>query len=241
MMSVFFINFILEMFAFITIAYHIPVIDDALNDPSLYPIVYVLRQSMSVVWQTVLLTFILFLLVCSNITYLAAVTRDLWAFARDDGLPASRWIARVDHKRHIPGNAIKITSFIAFCLSFIYIGSPTAFYAMTSVVGVALLQCYSFSIGCLLWRRIYLPDTLPAARYSLGKWGIPINAAGFLYAIWAFFWTFWPTVSPVTADNFNWAVVIFGTVLIGAAIYYAFKGRHKYVGPVMNIKKVHVG
>jgi choline transport protein len=40
---------------------------------------------MSVGWITVILVLIALLNVASNITYLAAVTRDLFAFARDRG------------------------------------------------------------------------------------------------------------------------------------------------------------
>ena len=69
----------------------------------------------------------------------------------------------------------------------IYIGSPTAFYAITSLFTVALLQCYMFSIGSILWRRIRMPETIPEARqFSLGKWGIPVNAVAFVWCMWAF-------------------------------------------------------
>ncbi len=236
MIAVYFINFCLVFPAVITFSYHIISIDDALADPTLYPVIYVLRQAMSPTWMTVLLTVMLCLLICSNMTYLAAVTRDIWAFARDQGLPFSNWIARVDRKRHIPTNAIMVTSVLSICLSLIYIGSPVAFYAITSLLTVALLQCYCLSIGCLLWRRITHPETLPPAGFSLGRFGIPINIAAVVYAMWCFFWAFWPTYNPVTAAGFNWASVIFVGVLIGAAIHFVLVARKKYVGPVALMK-----
>jgi choline transport protein len=236
MIAVWLINSALAFTSFITIAYHLPDLDSALADPTFFPIIYVLRQSMSREWLTVILTLILFLLVCSNITYLGAVTRDIWAFARDQGFPFSNWIQKVDKKRHIPSNAILVTSAISFCLSLIYIGSPIAFYAMTSLVTVALLQCYCLSIGCILWRRIAAPETLPPASFSLGKWGIPINIAAVLYAFWGFFWAFWPTINPVTATTFNWASVLFAAALIGAAVHFLFVARHKYFGPVTHVQ-----
>jgi choline transport protein len=241
MLSIYIISFCLTFPAFLTAAYHIPVIDDALADPTLYPIIYVLRLSMSNTWLTVMLTFILFLLVCSNMSYLAAVTRDIWAFARDQGFPFSNWISHVDEKHHIPKNAIAVTSCVSTCLSFIYIGSPVAFYAMTSLVAVALLQCYCISIGCLLWRRIAYPETLPPAKFSLGKLGIPINAAAVCYALWGFFWAFWPTYNPVIPSTFNWASVLFTATLLGAGIHFVFVARRKYFGPVANVegRKVH--
>ena len=95
MMSVYVINFLLIFPAIVTLCFAMPDLTAALNDPSLYPTVYVLRQSMSVAWTSVVLVMIIVLLICSNVSYLTAVTRDLFAFARDGGFPFSEWISRV--------------------------------------------------------------------------------------------------------------------------------------------------
>lgn len=169
-------------------------------------------------------------------TYLAAVTRDIWAFARDQGLPFSTWLAHVDQKRHIPVRATFITSCCSIALSLIYIGSPVAFYAITSLLAVALLQCYCVSIGCLLWRRIKYPETLPPAKFSLGRWGVPCNIAAVIYSAWCFFWCFWPTANSSDPSTFNWASVIFAAVMVAAGVHYALVARKKYVGPVALIQ-----
>ena len=118
---------------------------------------------------------------------------------------------------------------------------PVAFYAINSLLTVALLQCYCLSIGCVLWRRIYHPETLPPSEFSLGKWGVPINAMAVVYAFWSFFWCFWPEATPVTAEGFNWSSVIFVSVLLIALVYFIFRAKNRYVGPVTEVegRKVH--
>lgn len=69
---------------------------------------------------------------------------------------------------------------------------PVAFYAITALSTIALLQCYCLSIACVLWRRVVHPETLPPAEFSLGRWGVPINALAVVYSLWAFFWACWP-------------------------------------------------
>ncbi|KAK5719722.1 hypothetical protein LTR17_015173 [Elasticomyces elasticus] len=236
MMAVFCINFCLVFPAVLTVAYHITDLEAAVNDSTTYPAIWVLRQAMSVPLITVILVIILVLNVASNIVYLAAVTRDLFAFARDNGLPFSKWISEVNQKRMIPVNATILSGIIATLLACIYIGSPVAFYAITSLSTVSLLQCYCLSIGCFLWRRIYHPETLPPAKFSLGRWGIPINAFAVLYSIWGFFWAFWPQATPVTAAGFNWASPIFVVVLIVALLYFVFRAKHTYFGPVVDVE-----
>jgi choline transport protein len=95
-------------------------------------------------------------------------------------------MTQIHPKYLVPVNAIYVTALFSFLLSLIYIGSETAFYAITSLFTVALLQCYMFSIGSILWRRIKLPETIPESSFSLGRWGIPINAVAFVWCAWSF-------------------------------------------------------
>lgn len=236
MLAVYIVNFLLIFPAILTVCYHIPSIEDALADTTTYPAIYVLRQSMSTGWITVILVVICLLNVASNIVYLAAVTRDLFAFARDKGLPFSGWLSRVHPKRQIPENATIFSCVVAILLAMIYIGSPVAFYAITSLLTCALLQCYCLSIGCMLWRRIAKPETLPPAEFSLGKYGIPLNACAVVYSFYCLFWSFWPQYYPVTAPEFNWASPIFAATLIGSMIYFVFVARKTYFGPVTMVE-----
>jgi choline transport protein len=67
----------------------------ALEHISTYPVIYILEQSMSTKWVTVELVLIIALVLFANVCYITAVSRDLWAFARDNGLPFSPWICKV--------------------------------------------------------------------------------------------------------------------------------------------------
>lgn len=95
MMLVWGINFCFIFPAVITLCFAMPNLTAALYDPSLYPAVHVLRQSMSVAWTTVVLVMIIVLLMWANVSYLTAVARDLFAFSRDGGFPFSAWISKV--------------------------------------------------------------------------------------------------------------------------------------------------
>lgn len=232
MISVLCFNFLETLLVVVTLGYHMPDVKEALDDASTYPVIHVLMKSMSLTWVTVLLAVICLLLTLGNVSYLAAVSRDLFAFARDDGLPFSGWLSHVDQKRKIPTNAYIFCGVFSSLLSLIYIGSPVAFYAITSLGSVAVLQCYSLSIGCILWRRVFKPETIPSARFSLGRFGIPVNCCAVLFSLWSFFWSFWPQTNHPDASGFNWASPIFALVLIIATVYYVFRGRKKYFGPV---------
>lgn len=120
MMSVYIINFCLTFPAVLTLCFAIPDLADALSEPSGYPAVYVLRQSMSDGWVTVVLVVIIVLLLCSNVSYLTAVTRDLFAFGRDGGLPLSGWISKV--------TASLSTVYVLACVAYVWITFPILSY-----------------------------------------------------------------------------------------------------------------
>ncbi|ATY64228.1 GABA permease [Cordyceps militaris] len=235
-LSVFGINFFLNIATVVTLCYHMPDVSVALAEPTMYPAIWVLRQSMSDTWLTVLLVVQCIFLLFSNFSYLAAVSRDLFAFARDKGLPCSAWLAKVDKERKIPVNAYYLTGIFAALLSLLYLGSPVALYAIGSLLACAIMQCYCFSISCVLWRRIYHPETLPHAPFSLGRLGVPINVVAVLVVVWSFFWAFWPQEYPVTPSGFNWSVAIFVPTVAVALVYYVVKGRYEYEGPVVLVE-----
>lgn len=236
MISVYILNFALLFPAILTVCYHMPDLQAGLDDSTTYPAIYVMRQAMSTRWISVLLAVIAVIAFVSAINYFAAVTRDLFAFARDHGMPFSEWLGTIDSRKNLPIHAGQLSTVIAALLSLIYIGSPVAFYAITSLCTVSLVGCYTMSISSVLWRRIYLPHTLPPSQFSLGRWGVACNLCAVIFGTWSFFWSFWPQTSAVTASSLNWASPIFCSVLVFSVCHYYWKARHVYLGPVRKVE-----
>ncbi|KAF2751449.1 amino acid transporter [Sporormia fimetaria CBS 119925] len=101
---------------------------------------------------------------------------------------------------------------------------------------VSLMITYMCSIGAVLYRRIKHPELLPSCRWSLGKFGVPVNIGGLLYSTHAFFWCFWPEATPVEVTSFNWAVVMFVGVTILCFVDYMIRARKVYKGPVVLVE-----
>jgi choline transport protein len=211
-------------------------VDDALNDVTGYPFLYVFRNAFSTGGVNALTIIVLVLIFAGTVSFNLSTSRQTWAFARDQGLPFSTWLAYVHPTLQVPANAVAVTCLITILLSLINIGSNVAFNAIISLNLVSLMLTYIVSIGCVLYRRIYHPELLPAARWSLGRFGVPINASGLLYSIFAFFWCFWPNGTPVDATSFNWAVVMFLGVFLVSVVYYYAHGKNIYTGPVVLVE-----
>ncbi|KAJ1332069.1 choline transport protein [Microdochium nivale] len=172
-----------------------------------------------------------------NITMVATASRQLFAFARDQGVPFSGWLSQVRPGWDVPANSIFVTFVVTSLLSLINIGSPVALNNITSLSTSALLSTYIASISCIVWRRATGQPMLKSP-FSLGKWGLPINIASVVFLCLIFVITFMPSVPNPTPDLMNWTVLIYGGVMVGSVVYFVFRGRHRYAGPVAYVRQL---
>ncbi|KAF2096005.1 amino acid transporter [Rhizodiscina lignyota] len=161
----------------------------------------------------------------------ASVSRLVWAFAKDNGLPFSKTFAYVHPKLMLPLNALGLIGVISFLLSIVYVISSTAFNAIISLQTMALSVSYCLPICFVMIRKIQGRPPVYGS-YRIGKLGVLVNLFALLYLIYVILWMPFPTVLPVTAGNFNYAGPILGAVLVGAVLDYVISGRNRFHVPV---------
>ena len=172
---------------------------------------------------------------CCN--WMASTARQIFAFARDGGLPFHRWVAKVNQAGTHPVNATIIVWAGVCLLPLIYLGSAVAFTALTSLQIIALIFTYLISLSSILWRRIFRPRSLPPSPWSLGPLAIPINLVGWLYCVYQLMFLAWPQfVNPLTLSYMNWSSVMFAGIMALSGLYYFIWGKRSYHGPVVLVR-----
>lgn len=141
----------------------------------------------------------------------------------------------MDHKWHVPFNSVYVSSIAIGILCLINLGSTSGFTIVVSLNLLALLSTYMLAIGCVLRKRI-LREELPFARWSLGKFGLPINLFAFCYCFFVIVFSCFPTEVPVTLETANWAPVVWVGVILLAAVLYIMHGRRNYTPPVIFVE-----
>ena len=237
MVWAFFGNGVIALVFLLTYLFAIPSVEDAINDPSGFPFIYVFDQAGGAPVVNSLTILVVVIVIFSNVSFNAATSRTTWAFARDKGLPGWRWIAKVDAKREIPANAILFTCLLTCVFSLINLGSTAAFNAIMSIQIVTIMFTYSISISCVLYARLYHPERLPERKWDLGRWGPLLNGLAIAYVLFAGFWSFWPNATPVDLETFNWSGPIFVVVFFLCIGNYLAVGRRIYVGPVTLVQE----
>ncbi|KAE9988423.1 hypothetical protein EG328_011183 [Venturia inaequalis] len=242
MMTSFYLNAIVGLIVLVTFLFAIPSIEKVLDptmNPSGYAFIYVFQQA-SYIGAIPIVTMMAIIMLVGSIDSNASSARQVFAFARDGGLPFGKFLSNVTQTKNstAPRNAVLTTCAITCLLSLINIGSSVAFNAIISLQLMALMATYSISIGCVLYQRTFgACKRLPAARWSLGKWGVPVNTVAFIYSSFIFFWTPWPGAENPSLETFNWSVVMFGGIAVISGIYYFFHGRRHYTGPVALVRQ----
>ncbi|OAA81607.1 Amino acid/polyamine transporter I [Akanthomyces lecanii RCEF 1005] len=211
-------------------------LESVTKSPTGFPFMAVfLNSTGSAKSATAMSVFIVAMTIFSNLTMVATASRQLFAFARDRAVPLSPWFANVPAGWDVPINSILTTFLITSLLSLINIGSTAALNSITSLATTSILSSYIVSIGCMIWRR-WTNSPLLSSKFSLGRWGLAVNIASEAFLVVIFILAFMPPNPNPSAEEMNWNIVIYGGIAIFSVIYYLFRGRHQYEGPVVYVR-----
>ncbi|KAI1335037.1 putative GABA permease [Xylariaceae sp. FL0016] len=228
-------------------------IDTALAENPQYPFMAIFRRAVGSTAGAAVMSSIPVVMSFSATTgCIASASRIYWAFARDRGLPGWGFLKKVSPRTSIPVNAVLTTTFIAIVLSLVNIGDSTAFNGVISISIAGVFGSYIIAASLLLYRRltggIHEPSDDDSITNTMGTgltWGpwrlrgalgTANNAFSCCYLTFVFFFSFWPSSRDVTAENFNWAVVVFVSVLLFSMVYYTVWARRVYLGPIIEIR-----
>lgn len=139
----------------------------------------------------------------------------------------------MDEARQIPTNAAIVTSVLLALLGLINIGSTTAFNAVVSLAVFGLELSYLLPICLLVGRRITSGHEIALGPWSMGRFGFPVNVVSICFLSFTCIFLVFPPYQPVTAENMNYASLVFGAVCIFSGLYWFWRGRKVYDGPVI--------
>jgi amino acid transporter len=120
---------------------------------------------------------------------------------------------------------------LTILLLVINIGNQRVFYILTSVAIILFYIPYLMVTGPMLIRRLRgnWPRPEHGAYFSLGRWGLPVNAFAVLYGLAMTVNLAWPRASVYGSDHwyFQWGAVVFLVVIvaIGSVLLVARRRR----------------
>ncbi|KAG2345013.1 hypothetical protein BDR05DRAFT_998624 [Suillus weaverae] len=195
----------------------------ALNAPQPFVQIYALALGKK---ASILMTVIAVIGLIMNTTVaIVASSRLVFAVARDGVLPLSGWIGTVDSKGQ-PRNAVTVIYIFAAILLCTIIPSQVAFTSLVSAGAVPTIAAYGL---IALLRLTMTPDHFRSSHFKLGKYAKPFYVCAALFNALVFAVDVSPFQFPVTAQTFNFAIVIFGAISIFAFLSWYFTPEEKWL------------
>lgn len=150
-----------------------------------------------------------------------------WSFARDRGLPGSRYWSKVHPKMGIPFAAHTMSCIVVAVLGLLYIGSTTAFNSMVTACIVLLYISYAIPVVLLLVKG---RDNIPHGPFWLGRFGHFCNYVLLAWTVFTLGMYSLPYTKPVTAGSMNYVSAVYAVVFLFASIYWFARGRATFRG-----------
>ncbi|MFF7393049.1 amino acid permease [Streptomyces scabiei] len=198
---------------------------------------YVLTSSLGDGVGRLLLADVVVAIIVATLAIQTSACRMLFSMARDGRLPFAARLAEVNPRTGMPTAPAVVVGVLAAALLLLNFASPEAFLAIGTTCIVMLYLAYAMVTGPLLIRR--LKGTFPTAGtdetgkplFSLGRWGIPVNALALLYGLFMTVNLAWPRAEVYDPAGghwwFQWFTILFLLATMAAGTAYHLLHKHR--------------
>lgn len=181
------------------------------------PVISILDSAFGTAGTKFVLVVVMVSFLSCTLSLMAAASRLMYSYARDDMIFASHLLRHFDRKRHVPPYSMAIAAAIP---ALIVLGSVVSTKALTSIVSFAILGIYlGFQMVVLAALRARLKGWVPSGSFTLGRWGLPVTVAALTYGVLTMVNIAWPR-TPDAPWYDNWLVALSAVVGVGIGLVY---------------------
>ncbi|MGI5471368.1 APC family permease [Streptomyces sp. CA-132043] len=170
--------------------------------------------------------------VCALAVHTAAI-RLAFAMSRDNNLPAASLLARVSPRFRTPVLPAVLVGVLSLGVLLINIRQPQIFSVVTSIGIIMIYGAYLLVTTPMLIARLRGRWQPAPGRFSLGRWGLPVNILAVVWGVGMIINLAWPREAVYNATPphhwyLRWGAVLFvGAVALGGFAYYWLVQRHR--------------
>ncbi|KAG7662075.1 uncharacterized protein J8A68_004463 [[Candida] subhashii] len=206
-----------------------------LNSPTGSPMAQIILDALGKEWAVAFMALIAVGQYLMSVSILIAASRQIWSFARDDGLPVVyKFVKYVNPKVKVPVRATAFGGFLGLLLGLLVLIGPAGANALFSL---AVASNY------LSWGTPVLLVLLPVGRkrfvrgqFYLGTYlSTFINITTVCWILYSIVLVMFPDSRQVNKETMNYTVVINVGVWILSLFYYFVWGYRSYTGPRSNL------
>ncbi|KAG2360779.1 amino acid/polyamine transporter I [Suillus spraguei] len=167
-------------------------------------------------------------------------SRQSFAFARDGGLPFSRYLYRINSYTRTPVITVWLDASLTLAIGLLAFASTQAIDAMFTL---AVTSSYVSYITPIVTRFAF-KNNFRSGPFNLGKFSFPVAATAVSWMVFMIVVFFFPTTPQTTAPEMNYTAVVLGGYMSLAILWYycpKYGGVHWFNGPVSNLVSADKG
>jgi amino acid transporter len=189
----------------------IPDIGAVMSGQDADPIVTLLRAAMGETGFRAVIVVVLVSFISCLLSLQAAASRLVFAYARDQMIFGSKYLARMSPGHHVPANALVVMGAIPalIALSALWLQD-----AIATIISFAALGIYvSFQMIVLAALLARFKGWRPTGPFTLRHWGLPVNVGALLYGVAAIVNILWPR-TPAAPWYIDYGMLLTTVVII---------------------------
>ncbi|KAL9598111.1 MAG: hypothetical protein Q9179_004036 [Wetmoreana sp. 5 TL-2023] len=196
-----------------------------------------LQVTGSKIVTTILMSWVTLALFSALIGQWITCGRLAWAFARDGGLPYSRFFASVNKRLAFPVRTTILALVFSCCYGLLYLVSTTAFNSI--ITGAVLFSNISYCMPQVIVALRGREHVLPQRAVNLGLIGRMCNYLSPIFVVVIAVLICFPPELPVTSKNINYTPAILVGFCAGIVVTWWVLGRN-FEGPKIDWKLISV-
>lgn len=210
-----------------------PSVESILDSDTGFPMAQMVYNSMGKNWAVAIMSLMAACQWLMGASIVTAASRQIWAFARDNGLPFASVVKVVNKKLKVPIRAVIFAGILSLLLGLLCLAGSTCANAL-----------FSFNVAAdyFAWiTPIFLRLTTGKSKFRPGAFylGPTLSAINsWITVIWGCFIILicmFPSDKSVEPDTMNYCVVMLcGTWILSIIFFYTYKYKH-FHGPSSNI------
>src|SRR3954471_25034685 len=179
---------------------------------------YVLTSSLGDTVGKVFLADVTIAICVCTLAIQTAATRMMFSMSRDRVLPGHGVLARVSPTTGTPVLPAVVVGVLSAAILLVNVGEASLFTALTSVCIVMLYGAYLMVTVPMLVRRLRGEWATEPGRFSLGRWGLPVNVVAVAYGALQMLNLAWPRAAVYDPAGGHWYLQSFSLLFVGGAL-----------------------
>jgi len=154
------------------------------------PIVTVLKSAFGSVGASFVVLVVMVSFVSNVLSIQAAVSRLIYAYARDEMIVGSHALSRLSLGTHVPSTALILSGVIPGAIICLGYFTENALATIVSFCTAGIYIAFQMVVGAALYSR--LRGWKPRGQFTLGRWGFATNIAALVYGVSTIVNILWP-------------------------------------------------